>query len=72
MTGDTNIAFQANPADKTAALLQVINVDNLALAEAQIRGAGGDITLAPFAFPGGRRFHFRDPDGHKLAVMQAD
>ena len=23
-----------------------------------------------FAFPGGRRFHFRDRDGHELAAMQ--
>ena len=22
----------------------------------------------PFAFPGGRRFHFTDPDGYELAV----
>ena len=26
--------------------------------------------LAIFAFPGGRRFHFRDVAGHELAVMQ--
>jgi predicted enzyme related to lactoylglutathione lyase len=31
-------------------------------------GAGGVITQAPFEFPGGRRFHFRDPSGNELAV----
>jgi predicted enzyme related to lactoylglutathione lyase len=30
--------------------------------------AGGRITQPPFDFPGGRRFHFRDPSGHELAV----
>ncbi|WP_376750334.1 VOC family protein, partial [Agrobacterium pusense] len=24
-----------------------------------------------FAFPGGRRFHFTDPDGYELAVWSA-
>jgi uncharacterized protein len=31
-------------------------------------GAGGVITLDPFDFPGGRRFHFREPGGNELAV----
>lgn len=30
--------------------------------------AGGTITKEPFAFPGGRRFHFTDPSGNELAV----
>ena len=33
-----------------------------------VRLAGGRITTAPFAFPGGRRFHFEDPSGNELAV----
>lgn len=35
---------------------------------AAVRGAGGKITREPFAFPGGRRFHFADPSGNELAV----
>lgn len=31
-------------------------------------GAGGEIVLEPFDFPGGRRFHFNDPSGNELAV----
>ena len=27
---------------------------------------------ATFSFPGGKRFHFRDPAGNELAAMQAD
>ncbi len=30
--------------------------------------AGGKITRAIFTFPGGRRFHFRDPGGNEFAV----
>ena len=33
-----------------------------------VRDAGGRIEEEPFAFPGGRRFHFRDPSGNELAV----
>jgi predicted enzyme related to lactoylglutathione lyase len=72
MTGDTDLGFQADPAEKTAGPLSVIQVDDLGVAEAAVRAAGGDICVAPFAFPGGRRFHFRDPDGHELAVAQYD
>ncbi len=34
----------------------------------RVRAAGGRITAEPFAFPGGRRFHFLDPSGNELAV----
>lgn len=33
-----------------------------------VRDAGGEIVTEPFAFPGGRRFHFTDPSGNELAV----
>lgn len=33
-----------------------------------VRAAGGTIVREPFAFPGGRRFHFTDPSGNELAV----
>ena len=38
---------------------------------AAVRSAGGEITKPPFAFPGGRRFHFSDPSGNELAVWSA-
>jgi predicted enzyme related to lactoylglutathione lyase len=34
----------------------------------KVTAAGGEITLPIFDFPGGRRFHFRDPAGNELAV----
>ena len=33
-----------------------------------VEQAGGSIVQEPFAFPGGRRFHFLDPSGNELAV----
>lgn len=30
--------------------------------------AGGEISKPVYEFPGGRRFHFRDPNGNELAV----
>jgi predicted enzyme related to lactoylglutathione lyase len=69
-TGDTDIGFQADAAQKTAAPLPVIEVDDLEAALAAVQAAGGAVTQAIFAFPGGRRFHFRDPDGHELGVVK--
>jgi hypothetical protein len=48
--------------------LIVIFAMDLADAEARVRAAGGTIVTPPFAFPGGRRFHFTDPSGNELAV----
>ncbi|MDR6850106.1 putative enzyme related to lactoylglutathione lyase [Sphingomonas sp. BE270] len=70
MSGDTDIGLQGDIAEQTAAPLPVIEVADLEMAEAAVQAAGGEITLAIFAFPGGRRFHFRDVAGHELAVMQ--
>ncbi len=69
-TGDTDIGLQADDAQKSARALPVIEVANIAAALAAVEDAGGRVTLPVFAFPGGRRFHFADPDGHELAVMQ--
>ena len=35
-----------------------------------VRRAGGEIAEGPFDYPGGRRFHFRDPSGNQLGVFQ--
>lgn len=34
----------------------------------RVREAGARISKAPFAFPGGRRFHLQDPSGNDLAA----
>ncbi|MBT3535573.1 MAG: VOC family protein [Rhodospirillaceae bacterium] len=48
--------------------LVVLYGANLAEILDQIVDSGGDIVKPIFDFPGGRRFHFSDPDGHVLAV----
>ena len=71
MTGDVDLGLQADAAEAPRAPLPVIQVDSLEHCEAFVRLAGGTITRAAFGFPGGRRFHFRDPAGNELAAMQA-
>ena len=48
--------------------LVVRYVADLKAIEAAVKSAGGTITKETFSFPGGRRFHFSDPDGNELAV----
>lgn len=36
--------------------------------QTKITTAGGTIVKPIFSFPGGRRFHFRDPNGNEYAV----
>ena len=71
-SGDSDLGFQADESQKTAALLPVIEVDDLETTLAAVERAGGAVTVPIFSFPGGRRFHFRDPDGHELAAMQVE
>jgi predicted enzyme related to lactoylglutathione lyase len=71
-TGDTDLGLNGDSSQSTTQLLPVIEVDDLEAVETSVRAAGGAVTLPIFAFPGGRRFHFRDPAGHELAAMQAD
>lgn len=54
--------------DRTATPLAVIRTEDLELAEREVLAAGGEITRPAFDFPGGRRFHFREPGGNELAV----
>jgi predicted enzyme related to lactoylglutathione lyase len=48
--------------------LIVIYGYDLAATERKVLEAGGLISRATFSFPGGRRFHFTDPNGNELAV----
>jgi predicted enzyme related to lactoylglutathione lyase len=60
--------FRGGEAAVPGGPLVVIYAADLAAAESAVIAAGGRITQPIFAFPGGRRFHFRDPCGHELAV----
>ncbi len=51
--GSTLIVFYSNDLEGT---------------QSKIEKAGGSITKPTFYFPGGRRFHFTDPNGNEYAV----
>jgi predicted enzyme related to lactoylglutathione lyase len=51
--------------------LVILYSADLAATERAVRDAGGEITVEPYDFPGGRRFHFREPGGAELAVWGA-
>lgn len=72
MTGDVDMGLQGDTTHATAAPLAVIDVENLEDALATVEKAGGRIVKPIFAFPGGRRFHFLDPNGNELAAVKAD
>ncbi len=48
--------------------LVVLYALDLATIEQAVIAHGGTITRETFSFPGGQRFHFRDPAGYELAV----
>ncbi|HWA29528.1 MAG TPA: VOC family protein [Rhizomicrobium sp.] len=52
---------------KDGGTLLVIYANDLDAIEAKVKAAGSAIT-GHHEFPGGRRFHFRDPNGNELAV----
>lgn len=55
-------------AEKVAATMAIVRTEDLDDAERRVISAGGTITRAQFDFPGGRRFHFREPGGNEMAV----
>lgn len=55
-------------AGETRAPLVILKTDDLEAALARITEAGATILAPIYAFPGGRRFHFREPGGTEMAV----
>jgi predicted enzyme related to lactoylglutathione lyase len=49
-------------------ILVVLYASDLEGTEQKVKAAGATITKEIFSFPGGRRFHFLDPNGNELAV----
>ncbi|HSI10500.1 MAG TPA: VOC family protein [Chthoniobacter sp.] len=56
---------------RVAAPLAIVRTEDLDDAEQRVVAAGGVITRPQFDFPGGRRFHFREPGGNEMAVWVA-
>ena len=53
---------------KTRGVLVVIYAASLDEIYRKVKDAGGKIVRETFDFPGGKRFHFADPNGNELAV----
>jgi predicted enzyme related to lactoylglutathione lyase len=48
--------------------LIVLYAKDLEATQSKVIESGGKIVIETFEFPGGRRFHFTDPNGNELAV----
>ncbi len=68
----TDLGLQGDATEAPAAPLPGLRVADLEAALAAVAAAGGAITQPIFAFPGGRRFHFREPGGNELSVFAED
>jgi len=62
---DTERAVNAGAISGTVVM---VYSDDLDATEAAVAKAGGQVAIAAFDFPGGRRFHFTDPSGNEMAV----
>lgn len=60
--------FEKTESEIVNGVLVVLYHKNLDLIKEKIIESGGKISKDIFSFPGGRRFHFLDPDGNELAV----
>jgi uncharacterized protein len=50
--------------------LVLVISDQLDTSLEAVKSAGGEVVEGPFDYPGGRRFHFRDPSGNVLGVFE--
>ena len=67
--GGFDQASDRNPSDQGA--LVILYSDDLIASEASVIEAGGILSVPAYDFPGGRRFHFKDPSGNELGVWTA-
>lgn len=49
-------------------VLIILYAGNLEATRDRVLASGGTLVKDIFSFPGGRRFHFADPNGNELAV----
>ena len=60
--------INADPSHRPSYPLAVLYARNLESIREKVIEGDGVITREIFSFPGGRRFHFKDPAGNELAV----
>jgi len=51
--------------------LVVFYANDLEARQAQVVASGGKVIREIFSFPGGRRFHFADPNGNEYAIWSS-
>lgn len=60
--------YKAETVATSAGVLIVFYSKHLDQTRSKIEAAGGYINKPTYAFPGGHRFHFTDPNGNEYAV----
>lgn len=60
--------FDADVAEQSPKPLVVLYAHDLEAMLTKVTDAGATVLKPIYSFPGGRRFHFRDPSGNELAV----
>jgi predicted enzyme related to lactoylglutathione lyase len=60
--------FALGETESAGGPLVVLFADDLEQTQRRVEDAGGKVVKPIFSFPGGRRFHFADPEGYQLAV----
>jgi predicted enzyme related to lactoylglutathione lyase len=66
--GSMKGGFDAGGTVTSGGPLVVLYGSDLTEILSRVEAAGGEIAKPVLEFPGGRRFHFIDPDGYELAV----
>jgi len=46
----------------------ILYSDDLEASEKAVKAAGGQICVPTYGFPGGKRFHFKDPSENELGI----
>ena len=69
--GGIDVGLQGDGHEQSPAPLMLIRVGDLEEARERVEAADGTVTFGPFDFPGGRRFHFREPGGNEMAMWEA-
>ena len=69
--GDVDLGINGSSGEVGSAThpLPIVEVQDLEAALDSVVAAGGEVTVPIFPYPGGRRFHFRDPAGNILGVF---
>ena len=66
--GETGGGFARTSSVTAGGPLVILYSTALEVTQATVEKLGGRIAKPIFSFPGGRRFHFLDPNGNELAV----